>query len=140
MNFNMLVAILAGLRGDWAKKAMKQGPGRLGIWETRMLQDLTVWTSSDEHFKHIRQTVDSLVEAKTVSNLQESSNVSTDGQSSGTRSRATSDGKPPTPPAGIPFLGGFNYSFREIQNIKIMICFRCLPLLPARVQHSPRLN
>ena len=57
MNFNMLVAILAGLRGDWAKKAMKQGPGRLGIWETRMLQDLTVWTSSNEHFKHIRQTI-----------------------------------------------------------------------------------
>ena len=112
MNFNMLVAILAGLRGDWAKKAMKQGPGRLGIWETRMLQDLTVWTSSNEHFKHIRQTVDSLVEAKTVSNLQESSNVSTDGQSSGTRSRATSDGKPPTPPAGIPFLGGFNFFSR----------------------------
>lgn len=101
----MLVAIIAGLRGEWTQKAMRQGQGRLGIWETRMLQDLTVWTTSDGHFKHIRQTVDALVEAKTVSNLQDSSNVSTDGQSSGTRSRATSDGKPPAPSTCIPFLG-----------------------------------
>ncbi|KAK7688509.1 hypothetical protein QCA50_008047 [Cerrena zonata] len=121
MNFNMLVAIIAGLRGEWTQKAMRQGPGRLGIWETRMLQDLIVWTTSDGHFKHIRQTVDALVEAKTVSNVQDSSNVSTDGQSSGTRSRATSDGKPPAPSACIPFLGIYLSSLREYNALPDLV-------------------
>lgn len=83
---------------------MKQGPNRLGIWETRMLQDLIVWTTSEGHFKHIRHTVDALAEAKTISGYQDCSNSSTDGQSS-SRSRATSDGKPPPPSACVPFLG-----------------------------------
>ncbi|CAL1698109.1 unnamed protein product [Somion occarium] len=120
MNFNMLVAIIAGLRGEWVRKAMKQGPNRLGIWETRMLQDLIVWTTSEGHFKHIRHTVDALAEAKTISGYQDCSNSSTDGQSS-SRSRATSDGKPPPPSACVPFLGIYLSYLRQYNALPDLI-------------------
>lgn len=87
-------------------KATKQAWNRVGMWENRMLSDLIVWTTSAGDFKYIRANVDALAEAKTVPGAQDPSNISTDGQSSTTRSRATSEGKPPPPPPScIPFFG-----------------------------------
>nr|VWO96952.1 Guanyl nucleotide exchange factor Sql2 [Ganoderma boninense] len=63
-NFNALVAIITGLKSGWVAKAKQQAFTKIGTWEARMLRDLTAWTSSVGDFKHIRQTVDSLVEAK----------------------------------------------------------------------------
>ena len=105
-NFNALVAIIAGLKSDWVAKA-KQQAFKIGTWEARMLRDLSDWTSSVGDFKHIRQTVDSLVEAK--SSAQEGPVKSADGQAQTTRSRAASDSKPPQDPACIPFFGSCRF-------------------------------
>ncbi|KAI1789674.1 ras GEF [Ganoderma leucocontextum] len=102
-NFNALVAIITGLKSEWVTKARQQAFTKTGTWEARMLRDLTDWTSSVGDFKHIRQTVDSLVEAK--SSAQEGTVKSADGQTQTTRSRAASDSKPPQDPACIPFFG-----------------------------------
>ncbi|RDX47589.1 ras GEF [Lentinus brumalis] len=102
-NFTSLVAIIAGLRSEWVAKAKQQAFSKIGTWEARMLRDLTDWTASAGDFKHIRQTVDSLVEAR--SSTQDPPMKSTEGSSATTRSRAASDSKPPTDPACIPFFG-----------------------------------
>ena len=68
-----------------------------------MLRDLTDWTSSAGDFNHIRQMVDSLVEAK--SSAQEGPVKNTDSQTQTTQSRAASDTRPPQDPACIPFFG-----------------------------------
>ncbi|TBU39177.1 ras GEF [Dichomitus squalens] len=102
-NFNALVAIITGLKSEWVTKARRQAFSKIGTWEARVLRDLTDWTSSAGDFKHIRQTVDSLVEAK--SSAQEGPVKSADGQVQTTRSRAASDTRPPQDPACIPFFG-----------------------------------
>ncbi|OJT12320.1 hypothetical protein TRAPUB_11095 [Trametes pubescens] len=105
-NFNALVAIIAGLHSEWVAKAKQQAFNKVGAWESRMLRDLTDWTSPMGDFKHIRQTVDSLAEAKSMPpGAQDTTAKSPDGQTNGSRSRAASDSKPPTPPACIPFIG-----------------------------------
>ncbi|KAI0744636.1 hypothetical protein C8Q76DRAFT_637916 [Earliella scabrosa] len=102
-NFNALVAIIAGLRSEWVAKAKQQAYNKIGTWEARMLRDLTDWTTSAGDFKHIRQTVDSLVEART--GTQDTPIKSSDSQAVTGRSRAASDSKPPSDPACIPFFG-----------------------------------
>ncbi|TCD60852.1 hypothetical protein EIP91_009401 [Steccherinum ochraceum] len=105
-NLFLLVAIIAGLKSDWVTKAAKQAWSRVGIWENRMLNDLIVYTTPAGDFKYMRSTVDALTESKPLAGAQDASNVSTDGQSSTTRSRATSEGRPPAPPPScIPFFG-----------------------------------
>ena len=102
-NFNALVAIIAGLRSEWVAKARGQTYNKIGTWEARMLRDLTDWTASAGDFKHIRQTVDALVDARAGAQ-DGGAHKSADGQST-TRSRAASDSKPPADPACIPFFG-----------------------------------
>ena len=105
-NFTALVAIIAGLRSEWVAKAKQQAFSKIGTWEARMLRDLTDWTASAGDFKHIRQTVDALVEAR--SSTQDTSMnpmKSADGAAATTRGRAASDSKPPSDPACIPFFG-----------------------------------
>ena len=103
-NFNALVAIIAGLRSEWVAKAKQQAYNKIGTWEARMLRDLTDWTASAGDFKHIRQTVDALVDARAGAQ-DGGAHKSADGQSTTTRSRAASDSKPPADPACIPFFG-----------------------------------
>ncbi|GJE92944.1 ras GEF domain-containing protein [Phanerochaete sordida] len=102
-NFSTLVAILSGLDSQWVKKALRQSNAKPGIWESRMLRDLLQWTTSDGDFKHIRSTIDNLSQAKPRSST-DATNTSAEAQSTA-RSRAASEGKPPAPPACIPFFG-----------------------------------
>ncbi|KAH9920878.1 ras GEF [Epithele typhae] len=102
-NHFALVAIIAGLRSDWVAKARRQTYTRISNWEARVLRDLTDWTTSAGDFKHIRQMLDSLVEART--GAQDGPVKSSDGTPATSRSRAASDSKPPTDPACIPFFG-----------------------------------
>ena len=106
-NFTALVAIIAGLRSEWVAKAKQQAFSKIGTWEARMLRDLTDWTASAGDFKHIRQTVDALVEARGSGAQDGAGKVSADGQAATTRSRAASDSKPPTDPVCIPFFGAW---------------------------------
>ena len=120
-NFNALVAIITGLKSDWVAKAKQQAFTKIGTWEARMLRDLTAWTSSVGDFKHIRQTVDSLVEAK--SSAQEGPVKSADGQTQTTRSRAASDSKPPQDLACIPFFGSYPFSplLKAVRSINFIV-------------------
>ncbi|KZT21332.1 ras GEF [Neolentinus lepideus HHB14362 ss-1] len=106
-NFNTLTAIIAGLRNDWVNKAMRRSWSRIGVWEQRMFQDLKVFTSRDDDFKHIRHAISAMIETKPITTgpLDASMNGVSDAQSSSSRSRAASDTKPHAPPACIPFLG-----------------------------------
>ncbi|KAH8084897.1 ras GEF [Cristinia sonorae] len=103
-NYSLLVAIIAGLKSDWVVKATKQALNRVGMWESRMLSDLIVWTTSAGNFKFIRSAVEKQTKEKPLSG--DASNISTDGQSSTTRSRAASEGKQPLAPIScVPFFG-----------------------------------
>ncbi len=122
-NLNALVAIITGLKSEWVAKARQQAFSKIGTWEARMLRDLTDWTSSVGDFKHIRQTVDSLVEAK--SSAQDGPVKSADGQTQTTRSRAASDSKPPQDPACIPFFGSWTVVLSSTvlhANRNLMLC------------------
>ncbi|RPD63301.1 ras GEF [Lentinus tigrinus ALCF2SS1-6] len=118
-NFTALVAIIAGLRSEWVAKAKQQAFSKIGTWEARMLRDLTDWTASAGDFKHIRQTVDSLVEAR--SSTQDSSMKSTDGSAATTRSRAASDSKPPSDPTCIPFFGVYLAQLHHYSSLPDLI-------------------
>lgn len=106
-NYHLLVAVLGGLDSTWVQKALKQTQSKKpGIWESRMLRDLRQWSTSQDDFKHIRQTVDALAEAKTrTAGSPDPSTSGIDGQVTTSRSRAASEGKPPSPPACVPFFG-----------------------------------
>lgn len=76
------------------------------MWENRMLRDLQQWTTNEGDFKHIRQTIEALAESKpTNAASPDGSTIGNEGQPSTTRSRATSEGKPPAPSGCIPFFG-----------------------------------
>lgn len=78
-----------------------------GMWEARVVRDLEAWTTSKDDFKHIRQTVDALAEAKPVTTnpqaQEPSSVISVDGHTAAGRNRAMSE--PEKPPSCIPFFG-----------------------------------
>lgn len=113
-NFNALVAIIAGLNSEWVERARVQVHTlRIGTWEARMLRDLTDWTARAGDFKHVRQTVDALVEARGSGAQDGAGKVSADGQAATTRSRAASDSKPPTDPVCIPFFGAWTLLARR---------------------------
>ncbi|KAI0759046.1 hypothetical protein C8Q74DRAFT_1372915 [Fomes fomentarius] len=118
-NYNALVAIITGLRSEWVAKARQQTVSKIGTWEARMLRDLTDWTTSAGDFKHIRQTVDSLVEAK--SSTQDTSMKSSDGQAVTGRSRAASDSKPPSDSACIPFFGVYLAQLHHYSSLPDLI-------------------
>ncbi|KAI0651209.1 hypothetical protein C8Q79DRAFT_19739 [Trametes meyenii] len=121
-NFNALVAIIAGLRSEWVAKAKQQAFNKVGAWESRMLRDLNEWTSAAGDFKHIRQTVDSLAEAKSMpSGSQDTGGKGSDGQAAGGRSRAASDSKPPIPPACIPFFGVYLAQLHHYSSLPDLI-------------------
>ncbi|THH30302.1 hypothetical protein EUX98_g3880 [Antrodiella citrinella] len=165
-NFHLLVAVIAGLRSNWVTKATKQAWNRVGMWESRMLNNLILWTTAAGDFKYIRATVNSLAEAKSTVPPQDASNVSTDGQSSTTRSRATSEGKPPPPPPTcVPFFGVYLSSLLRYSSLPDLVdptspnepvvidptsnlfespahpeVFATLAPLPASVQLEPLIN
>ncbi|KAI0339067.1 ras GEF [Trametopsis cervina] len=106
-NYHLLIAVLAGLDSVWVQKALKQTQAKKpGIWESRMLRDLHEWSTNQEDFKHIRNTVDALAEAKTrIVGSPESSQAGAASQSSTSRGRAASEGKAPATPSCVPFFG-----------------------------------
>jgi Gdp/GTP exchange factor required for growth at low temperatures len=98
---------MAGLQSEWVTKVMRTIWGRVGTWEKRVFDDLSAWTDAKDDFKFIRQAITAMIDAKPINAGSHAPSIistgATDGQSS--RSRATSDGKPFTPPGCIPFIG-----------------------------------
>ena len=104
-NFNTLVAILAGLRSEWATRAMHRLWNRVGIWENQMMQKLTQFTSAVDSFKAMREAIKAMVDAKPLNTSSHASSVinvnTVDSQFS--KGKSASDGKIPS--ACVPFIG-----------------------------------
>lgn len=105
-NFATLVTIITALRNDWVSKAMRRSWHRVGIFETRMFKDLTVFTSNADDFQYIRQTIEIIADAKNVDTGSRAASVisggGTDVQSG--KGRGGSE-RPVAPSACIPFIG-----------------------------------
>lgn len=84
-----------------------------------MFRDLIEWTTSDKDFKHIRRAVDNLVEAKPLTTtVQDVPGLTRSEVPS--RSRAASEGKPPSLPACVPFFGVYLsqlYRYSELPDL-----------------------
>ncbi|KII90143.1 hypothetical protein PLICRDRAFT_174923 [Plicaturopsis crispa FD-325 SS-3] len=106
-NYNTLVAVIAGLRSEWVTKAMRRWWSRVGMWETRMFNDLTEYVSPTDDFKYIRQSVASMADAKPINiGSHTASVVSGGGTADGHSAKSkTSENKPPPPSACVPFIG-----------------------------------
>ncbi|GLB44214.1 putative rasGEF domain containing protein [Lyophyllum shimeji] len=106
-NFSTLVAVITGLKSDWVVKAMKRpGWNRVGIWENRMLKDLKVFASNAEDFKHIRNAVADIVDAKPLDASSHAASVVSGGGAdpqSG-KGKAAAE-RPAVPTACVPFIG-----------------------------------
>ncbi|KAF8064023.1 hypothetical protein FPV67DRAFT_1671776 [Lyophyllum atratum] len=107
-NFSTLVAIITGLKSDWVTKAMKRpGWSRVGIWENRMFKDLKVFTASFEDFKHIRQAVADIVDAKPLDASSHAASVVSGGNTDSSQSGKGKTGgdRPAAATACVPFIG-----------------------------------
>jgi GDP/GTP exchange factor required for growth at low temperature len=103
-NFNTLVAIVFGLQNELVSKAMRRSWNRVGMWETRVFNDLKVYTSNADDFLYIRRAVDAIADAKPLDvSSRAASIVSAGGTDS--KGKAHSDSKLSNPSACIPFIG-----------------------------------
>ncbi|KAG6909166.1 hypothetical protein DXG01_001793 [Tephrocybe rancida] len=105
-NFSTLVAIITGLGSDWVTRAMKRtGWSRVGLWENRMFRDLKVFTTNADDFKHIRQTVTSIVDAKPLDLNSHAASVVSGGGTDAQSGKGKANADRPSPPATcIPFI------------------------------------
>jgi hypothetical protein len=99
-NFNAVVAIITGLQSEWVARAMRRSWGRVGIWETRMLNSLKAFAANADDFRHVRKAIDRIADAKPLDVNAHASVVSgADGQL-GKGKAAESK-----PLACVPFMG-----------------------------------
>lgn len=101
---------------------MKRSWSRVGIWENRVFEDLKTFCTSDDDFVYIRRQIAAIVEAKPLTGGGQDESVapnagSTDGQSSGAKSRGTTDGKPALPTCCIPFIGKRRFAKLSIRGV-----------------------
>ncbi|KZS89403.1 ras GEF [Sistotremastrum niveocremeum HHB9708] len=66
--YNTLVAIMTGLQTPWVLKVMGRTMQRLGIWETRIFEDLRFFTSRSGNFRFIREATEALAKAHPIVN------------------------------------------------------------------------
>jgi hypothetical protein len=118
---------MAGLQSEWVTKVMRNIWGRVGTWENRVFEDLKAWTDVKDDFKFVRQAVTSMIDAKPINVRSHAASVASTGATDGlsSRSKATSDGKPLTPPGCIPFIG---QTFRPTTFTILLLGFRCLSI------------
>ena len=61
-NHSTLVAIIAGLRSEWASRAMRKHWRRVNVYNLRMLNDLSSFVGAEDEFMHLRGAVRALEE------------------------------------------------------------------------------
>ncbi|KAJ7585243.1 hypothetical protein C8J56DRAFT_789163 [Mycena floridula] len=121
-NFNTVVAISSALRSDWVTAAMGRHWSRVGQWESRILNDLKQWTSSDDNFKHIHTSVSAIMESKPVEPGPRSASVVSSGDNQSGRHRAASDSKSIVQsPACVPFIGIYLSQLRRYHRLPDLI-------------------
>ncbi|KAF8889083.1 hypothetical protein BD779DRAFT_1672040 [Infundibulicybe gibba] len=122
-NYHTLVAIITALQSDWVNRAMRRSWNRLTAWENRMFKDLKIYTTNQDDFKYIRQTVDAIVDAKPIDRSSHATSVVSGGGTdvhSG-KSRATSEARPPAPMNCIPFIGVYLSQLRRHSQLPDLI-------------------
>jgi GDP/GTP exchange factor required for growth at low temperature len=125
-NFNVLVALIAGLRSELVNKAMRRSWNRVGMWETRMLNDLKVYTVNTDDFMHIRRTIDAIADAKPLEVGSRAASIVSVGTDS--KGKTHLDGKP-SAASCIPFIGLFSSLSRFLVYPSILP--RCLSIAVA---------
>ncbi|KDQ23918.1 hypothetical protein PLEOSDRAFT_1086297 [Pleurotus ostreatus PC15] len=100
-SFHTLVAIMAGLENPWTQMAMKRSWSRVGMYELRIYEDLKVWTTPDDDFKYMRNTIESIADNKPADTSTHAASVTSGGGTN--RSKAGSESKP-VPTAKLPDL------------------------------------
>lgn len=94
------MAIITALKSDWVTLAMRRHWHRLGMWEGRIFTDFKQWCTAEDGFKHIRQNVDALVDAKPLEVGSHAASV-VSGASASEKGRAGANSE-----AGcVPFIG-----------------------------------
>ncbi|KAJ3981288.1 hypothetical protein F5890DRAFT_1417977 [Lentinula detonsa] len=110
-SFNTLVAIMTGLQSSWVMRAMRKSMHKLTVWDNRMLTDLKLFTSGQDNFKHIRNTVNAINDAKPPeATLHAPSAVSAAGSSIEN-----------TPSACIPFMGAYLSQLYQYNQLPVLI-------------------
>ncbi|KAJ3781347.1 hypothetical protein GGU10DRAFT_299762 [Lentinula aff. detonsa] len=110
-SFNTLVAIMTGLQSSWVMRAMRKSMHKLTVWDNRMLTDLKLFTSGKDNFKHIRNTVNAINDAKPPeATLHAPSAVNAAGSSIEN-----------TPSACIPFMGAYLSQLYQYNQLPVLI-------------------
>ncbi|KAH9477116.1 Guanine nucleotide exchange factor LTE1 [Psilocybe cubensis] len=121
-NFNTLTAIIMALKDEWVARAMKrQGWNRIGVFEARVFKDLKIFITVADHFKFMRQIVDSIVDAKPLEGSSHAASVISGGDSQSGKGRGTSDNRPMVPTACIPFIGIYLSQLRVFTKLPGLI-------------------
>jgi Gdp/GTP exchange factor required for growth at low temperatures len=96
---------------------MRRFWNRVGMWETRMLNDLRIYTSNVDDFLYIHRAINSIVDAKPLDVSSRAASITSVG---GTdfKGKVHSDSKISPPSACIPFIGWFH-----ISNFHVLMFF-----------------
>lgn len=117
-SFHTLVAIMAGLENPWTQMAMKRSWSRVGMYELRIYEDLKVWTTPDDDFKYMRNTIESIADNKPADTSTHAASVTSGGGTN--RSKAGSESKP-VPTACVPFIGVYLAQLRRYSKLPDLI-------------------
>ncbi|KAF9468282.1 hypothetical protein BDZ94DRAFT_1317952 [Collybia nuda] len=121
-NFSTLVAIITALQNEWVTKAMRKPSwGRVGLWEQRMFKDLKAFTTNSEDFKYIRQSIKSVIEAKTLDTNTHAPSVISGGGGADTQLGKGKLERQATSPACIPFIGIYLSQLKQHSKLPDLI-------------------
>ncbi|KAL1741639.1 hypothetical protein HDZ31DRAFT_44998 [Schizophyllum fasciatum] len=119
-SFNTLMAILTGLRSEWVAKAMRRLWHRLGMFETRMLNDFKQYTTSEGDFKYIRHAVDAIADSKPLDAGSHAPSV-VSGGAGDTPGKGKGGGDKAVPTTCIPFIGIYLAPLKRFSQLPDLI-------------------
>ncbi|KAL1664585.1 hypothetical protein GGF50DRAFT_54504 [Schizophyllum commune] len=119
-SFNTLMAILTGLRSEWVAKAMRRLWHRLGMFETRMLNDFKQYTTSEGDFKYIRHAVEAIADSKPLDAGSHAPSV-VSGGTGDTPGKGKNGGDRAVPTACIPFIGIYLAPLKRFSQLPDLI-------------------
>ena len=130
---------------------MKRSWSRIGIWETRVFEDLKAFCTSDDDFRYIRKAIAALVASNSLTSGGNdkagiSSTATVDATSSSSRSKSHQDGKTAAAPSCVPFIGkqqSYFLCFRIsdsglISNSNFSFETRCIFVSTVQIQPTSR--
>lgn len=120
-SFNTLMAILTGLRSDWVAKAMRRLWHRLGMFETRMLNDFKQFATTEGDFKHIRLAIEAIADSKPLDAGSHAPSVVSGGAGDTPGKGKGGGGDKATPTTCIPFIGVYLAPLKRFSQLPDLI-------------------